>query len=473
MMLTQKENKPVNFALMPIRKHPYFKGLILTAIIMTIYGSLFLMVGYTQILVAKTLFNNSTSDTKYMPLMLVPQMIGLYIGSIIYGYFIKKFNLRWVYMGFLSLAAIGLIIIAFLDKYGSNEISLIFIYIIFSFLFGVGIGPVNPLISMYIGDIFTGERRVRLLGIINAFYGLGAGLFPLVFSSFILKYSGGNGDSYEGARIFYLIAFGLAILGILVSFFVKYKFSVDKQTVKSNKSEQKQLIANDNDYKKPFWFCFLLMTMLFVIATALIFNFTQFITAAGGKNPADSWKIIAIQAFGVYALVQGAWRTFSGLWVSKKMSSITFLYLSLFITLIAVVIIFADGLKYEAGVFIVAALLGLGLGNVYPVLFNYALELNMNHKIYLSRQMGIAQGLGVVLGQISVGAFWVLHQATNATKLDQDAVLIFNVLFIVLTIIALFFTARSVHKFRHTNKQCEENSFFHSKKIKFWKRFNS
>ena len=87
------------------------------------------------------------------------------------------------------------------------------------------------------------------------------------------------------------------------------------------------------------------------------------------------------------------------------MSAPSFLFLSLFITLIAVVIIFAGALKYEAGVFIVAVLLGLGLGNVYPVLFNYALELNINHKIYLSRQMGIGQGLGVVLGQISVGAF--------------------------------------------------------------------
>ena len=108
-------------------------------------------------------------------------------------------------MMFFAIVGISVLIIAFLDQYGSNEIALIFIYIIFSFLFGIGIGPVNPLISMFIGDVFTGERRVRLLGVINAFYGLGAGLFPLVFSNLILNLS--HGASYEGARIFYLIAF--------------------------------------------------------------------------------------------------------------------------------------------------------------------------------------------------------------------------------------------------------------------------
>ena len=45
------------------------------------------------------------------------------------------------------------------------------------------------------------------------------------------------------------------------------------------------------------------MTMLFVIATALIFNFTQFIVAARTK-PHTAWRIVAIQAFGVYAIIQ-------------------------------------------------------------------------------------------------------------------------------------------------------------------------
>ena len=447
-----KEQKVTNnndFKIIPITKHPQFKKLVLTAVLMTIYGSLFLMVGYTQILVAKTLFAGNHDNDKYMPLMLVPQMIGLYFGSILYGFFIKKFNLRWVYMMFFTITSVSVLIIAFLDQYGSNEVALIFIYIIFSFLFGIGIGPVNPLISMFIGDVFTGERRVRLLGIINAFYGLGAGLFPLVFSSLILNLS--HGASYEGARIFYLIAFVLAIIGVGVGFFIKYKFSVDKPNVHNLSIKTKQKLSTGNDYKKPFWFCFLLMTMLFVIATALIFNFTQFILAAR-TNSHTAWQIVAIQAFGVYAVIQSVWRTASGLWISKKMSAPSFLFLSLFITLIAVVIIFAGALKYEAGVFIVAILLGLGLGNVYPVLFNYALELNINHKIYLSRQMGIGQGLGVVLGQISIGAFWLLHQKMHATTIQQDAVLIFNVLFIILTIGALYFTTRSVNKFRHVEQ---------------------
>lgn len=438
-----------DFKLIPITKHPQFKKLVLTAVLMTIYGSLFLMVGYTQILVAKTLFAGDSGDDKYMPLMLVPQMIGLYFGSILYGFFIKKFNLRWVYMMFFAIVGISVLIIAFLDQYGSNEIALIFIYIIFSFLFGIGIGPVNPLISMFIGDVFTGERRVRLLGVINAFYGLGAGLFPLVFSNLILNLS--HGASYEGARIFYLIAFVLAIVGVGVGFFIKYKFSVDKPNVTNSSIEKNKNLSMESDYKKPFWFCFLLMTMLFVIATALIFNFTQFIVAAR-TNPHTAWQIVAIQAFGVYAIIQSVWRTVSGLWISKKMSAPSFLFLSLFITLTAVVVIFAGALKYEVGVFIVAILLGLGLGNVYPVLFNYALELNINHKIYLSRQMGIGQGLGVVLGQISIGAFWLLHEKMPVTAIQQDAVLIFNILFIILTIVALYFTTRSVNKFHNVEQ---------------------
>ena len=37
----------------------------------------------------------------------------------------------------------------------------------------------------------------------------------------------------------------------------------------------------------------------------------------------------------------------------------------------------------------------------------------------------------------------------HATTIQQDAVLIFNILFIILTIVALYFTTRSVNKFRH------------------------
>ena len=56
-----------DFKLIPITKHPQFKKLVLTAVLMTIYGSLFLMVGYTQILVAKTLFAGDPDNDKYMP----------------------------------------------------------------------------------------------------------------------------------------------------------------------------------------------------------------------------------------------------------------------------------------------------------------------------------------------------------------------------------------------------------------------
>lgn len=40
----------------------------------------------------------------------------------------------------------------------------------------------------------------------------------------------------------------------------------------------------------------------------------------------------------------------------------------------------------------------------------------------------------------------------HATTIQQDAVLIFNVLFIILTIGALYFTTRSVNKFRHVEQ---------------------
>ena len=38
------------------------------------------------------------------------------------------------------------------------------------------------------------------------------------------------------------------------------------------------------------------------------------------------------------------------------------------------------------------------------------------------------------------------------TAIQQDAVLIFNILFIILTIVALYFTTRSVNKFRHVEQ---------------------
>ena len=74
------------------------------------------------------------------------------------GKLVSKLNIRYIYMASFGLAGLASLVIAFLDKFGlSGASQIIPVYCILTFLFGIGVGPVSPLVVMYVSAQYNND----------------------------------------------------------------------------------------------------------------------------------------------------------------------------------------------------------------------------------------------------------------------------------------------------------------------------
>jgi MFS family permease len=195
--------------------------IILCFVIIFIYGTLLLMIGYTQGGLKTVLFPNS-SNASFMTYLLLAQSFGLIISTLLLSKLLSKVNIRYIFVTGLGIALIMLILIANLNKFSKNPTVLITLFAIFSLILGIGIGPISPLISTYLSAVYSGSKRTTMLSVSNGVYGIGAGIIPLVASAAIINM---NGKSFDHIVFFYYIAAGLAALGAIAGYFIDYKHS--------------------------------------------------------------------------------------------------------------------------------------------------------------------------------------------------------------------------------------------------------
>lgn len=402
---------------------------------MIVFGSLYVLTGYTQIYVQTLLF--SKSSEKFMPLLICVQFAGLISGVVLVGYLVKWFNMRWLQFGGFGLGAITLIVLCFLNKMGSDQSLLIIIYSLLTFMFGLGVGWIVPLASFYINAHFLGKDRIKFLGLINGFYGLGAGIIPLAAARLIISRQS-NTQDFQTAIWFFVVAIILASIGAFTGLFLDYRHSkqltssqiLDKKTASSQKKQNSSLW-------KPLIILMGAMFVYTIVETTCNFSYVQFADKAPlGKT--GNWQINVLQAFGIYLIIQGLWRTISGFYIVPKIGSVAYVLMSCGLLLVALGLIFGGYFDTTWGVYTIAILFGLGVGNIYPVIFSYIVSLDERRATFLSNYATIAQFGGIFFGQLIISSLWLYSQNQHFNSFKFLLPLIFTAIFVV--IIALIIT---------------------------------
>ncbi len=359
-------------------------------VIMFVYGLMLLMIGYTNpglqqitgLKGGKTIF------------LALPQSIGLIIGVLGLKWLLSKYNIRTILSVGFGFAFISIIILSQLDKItgatGTNPSSnaqqkALIVYLIISFIMGLGISPSSPIASTYMSTVYKGHKKSVLLSLSNAVYGIGGGIIPLALASFIYNQSNNNNVAkFDTLRYFYYIAMGFLALALLLSFLTNYKHSKERlsgEIKNTNNSTSENKIENQKDVnltKRHFWTAVILIISMYafymISETISNYSFVHFVNPDSGDK---SRTITATMAFGLFVLVQGIWRAVSGLTLVKWIK-LKYFILSSFLLVIAAFTILATGVvKNNPNLsYLVAILIGLGLGNIWPMMFSYGTGVN-------------------------------------------------------------------------------------------------
>ena len=381
-------------------------SVILCFAIIFIYGSLLLMVGYTQAGLAKVLFPKHGS---YIVYLLLAQSFGLIASTLLLSKLLAKMNIKYIFMVGMMGAAIMLTLISQIDRLSSNHIVLISIFIIFSFILGLGIGPISPLISTYLSAIYSGHKRTTMLSVSNGVYGIGAGIIPLVASAAIIKLaqnSSGTGGGLGPVRFFYYIAIVLAVLGAIAGYFIDYRHTAQSTSSKIIGKDKKSF-----SILKPLIFAIAIMSAYMIAETIANYMFVNVAndTVATGVIAKQNVKIHAIQGFGLFVMVQGLWRTFSGLFVTPHVKKRYFILISALIMLAGFSWIMGGGLRHTYGIYAIAILFGLGIGNLWPAIYSYAIDIDERRASYIGMAINITSMVWIPLTQLVVALIWTQH----------------------------------------------------------------
>ncbi len=437
-------------------------NLTLTFLAMFIFGLLFLMIGYTQVFVQRLIWPKNVSARNYISLLLLPQILGFIIGTSLMGKLVSKLNIRYIYMASFGLAGLASLVIAFLDKFGLNGASQIIpVYCILTFLFGIGVGPVSPLVVMYVSAQYNNDDdRNRMLSYVNATYGIGAGIIPLAFSGFIVNITTGSSVTFDNGRYFYIIAAIISFIGAACTFMINFKHSA--QLTSSTILEQDPSVSQKTAQttKKMIWKPLLLFIFIMIayttIETSINFSFTNFANKSTAAISPKQLSINVIRAFGLYVCIIGLWRLFSGLFLLHRVKYPVFIALSTVVIFLGLIGIFAGALNKVYGIYLEAVAFGFGIGNLYPTIYSYSVSLDAKRATFIGRWISIGQTIGEFFAQLFIGLLWINASNTSGTtSVSFFAPIIFITCVVVLLFSTILITMGYV---RHSRQKLEAES---------------
>lgn len=340
------------------------------------YGSLLLMVGYTNIGLQQ-ITGLKGARTIWLALS---QSVALAIGNYLLKFLLRKFNIRTILFFSYVVVFICLVLISQLDylsgAVGSNpsrtsQTRALVLYLIITFVFGLGLAPTAPINSIYLATRFKGKKRASFLSASSGVYSLGGGIIPLAFAALIYHLQ--VNASFDHLRFFYYIAIGLAVFGMIMSCATFHQTAPDTLHLKN-------LTKHETAVKDFFTRrSFMLITTLVVVMFSFFmlsetfgnYSLTNFIQNSQNDDGANA-KIIATQCGGLFLVVQGIWRCTSGLTFAKWFRYRTFLSVSTFFIITAFSCLTAHILNYSLYYgFLVAFLLGIGVGNMWSIMLAY------------------------------------------------------------------------------------------------------
>ena len=389
------------------KKQPRTIGVVFS--LMFIYGSLLLMVGYTNVGLNQITGLNGR-ETVWLA---IPQSIALTVGTYCLKFFLKKFNIRTIFFCGYSLVLVCLILISQLDKISgatgtdpstTTKHTALGLYIVFTFFLGLGLSPTSPINSIYLSTIFRGKKRGFFLSASNGVYGVGGGIIPLAAASAIYNLQNNGSAEFSTLRFFYYIAIGLAALAILIALVANYKQAEQTLTIKDMTDTVDKTVTKST-HKTFFVTAVILVVIMYIFymlpETFSNYSFTNFVK---GENADKARSITATQCFGLFLVVQGIWRCVSGFTVTRWFRFRTFLTYSVLFIIAGFAILASGLLNNNANWgFLVAVLIGLGFGNMWPIMFSYASAINNEKAAFMGVAINITSMAAIPVFQLLAG----------------------------------------------------------------------
>ena len=263
--------------------------------------------------------------------------IGIIIGTILFGPVVDKFGYKWLLI-LASICALG----GVQGLASFNEIMLLHCSI---FLLGFGGGILNGLTNALVSDIYDDDKRGGRLGLLGAFYCIGALSWTLL-NYFIPDF-----------RI-PLNAVSI-IMAIMIVAFIFIAFP--KAKPQENVSLKKSLGL----LKYPALILFAVVLFFQCAFEGTSGNFTvQYLSHIGGMDNATATLAMTWFTIGMLCgrLPLGS--------IMNKLKELKTLYLYLGIGLAGVILFFVEA-SSTAAVYTAMALIGFGVGATFPVVLNF------------------------------------------------------------------------------------------------------
>ena len=263
--------------------------------------------------------------------------IGIIIGTILFGPVVDKFGYKWLLI-LASACALG----GVQGLASFNEIRMLHCSI---FLLGLGGGILNGLTNALVSDIYDDDKRGGRLGLLGAFYCIGALLWTLM-NYFILDF-----------RI-PLNAVSI-IMAILIASFIFIAFP--KAKPQENVSLKKSLGL----LKYPALILFAVVLFFQCAFEGTSGNFTvQYLSNVGGMDNATATLAMTWFTIGMLCgrLPLGN--------IMNKLKELGTLYLYLGVALAGVILFFIEA-SSTAAVYTAMVLIGFGAGATFPVVLNF------------------------------------------------------------------------------------------------------
>ena len=263
--------------------------------------------------------------------------IGIIIGTILFGPVVDKFGYKWLLI-LASICALG----GVQGLASFNEIMLLHCSI---FLLGFGGGILNGLTNALVSDIYDDDKRGGRLGLLGAFYCIGALSWTLL-NYFIPDFR----SPLNAVSI---------IMAIMIVAFIFIAFP--KAKPQENVSLKKSLGL----LKYPALILFAVVLFFQCAFEGTSGNFTvQYLSHIGGMDNATATLAMTWFTIGMLCgrLPLGS--------IMNKLKELKTLYLYLGIGLAGVILFFVEA-SSTAAVYTAMALIGFGVGATFPVVLNF------------------------------------------------------------------------------------------------------
>jgi len=271
--------------------------------------------------------------------------VGIIIGTVIFGPIVDKFGYKWLLISGLAMALLGLQGLANLIDISLLHVSML--------MLGMGGGILNGATNALVSEIYDDKTRGGRLGILNAFYCIGALLWTLL-NYFI------DGKFTLPLNYISIIMFGSII------FFFAIPFPKPKPHATVSVAKMLGLL------KYPSLILFAFMLFFQCGFDGITGNFTvQFLETTQGIS--TNTATLSLTWFMIGMLVG---RLLLGV-LMKILSAIHIIYLYSTVTLTGVALLFMVCVVFVPTtppvllIYVATALMGCGAGATFPVVFSY------------------------------------------------------------------------------------------------------